>query len=473
MPDKENQRLAELRRYAILDTPPEQRFDRITALAARLFGAPMALVSLVDEHRQWFKSRQGVEQRETARDISFCTHAIGGDEVLVVPDATQDERVATSPLVTGDPQIRFYAGAPLISSGGFRVGTLCIMDRAPRESFSETDAANLADLAAMVVDELEFGLARRERSELERLFTSVFETAPVGIAILDEAGNYVHVNPAYCRLYGYEPAELLGRGFWLVMPDETSQEAARREHAAFMAGQGELPAARRVRAKAGELLDVYTSHSLLVTGDGRRLRVTAITDVTRILQAEAALRQSHQRMAQLAAIIESSNDAIIGTSLDGVITSWNAAAERILGYSAAEMIGGRLDCIMPEDLRDELPLLHQKTERGEPVVGYETARRRKDGTPIHISLTISPVKDVHGNVVGASGIIRDISTRKRLEAQLIQSQKMEAVALLAGGVAHDFNNLLTIIIGYARMLLLEVDQSSSYREYADEILYSA
>jgi two-component system cell cycle sensor histidine kinase/response regulator CckA len=472
MPGDEKQRIEALRRYAILDTAPELRFDRITSLAARLFDVPMAVVSLVDEHRQWFKSRVGVERHQTARDISFCTHAIRGDQVMVVPDAVQDPRFASSPLVTGEPGIRFYAGAPLITSDGFRLGTLCVQDRLPRDSFAPADAANLADLAALVVDELEFRLAEHQRSEVGRLFASVFETAPVGIAILDEAGLYLHVNPAYCRLYGYQPAELLGRGFWMMLPEEEEQQA-RRDHSAFLSGQGELPETRRVRTRQGSLLDVFVNYSLLVTGDGRRLRVTAVTDVTRIRQAEAALRESHQRLSQLAAIIESSNDAIIGTSPDGIITSWNASAERIFGYSAAEMLGARFDAIVPDDMREESKSLDSRIALGEPVVSYETTRLRKDGARIHISLTVSPVKDAQGNVIGRAGIVRDVTARKRLEEQLIHSQKMEAVALLAGGVAHDFNNLLTIIIGYARMLILETAPASEFREYADEILYSA
>jgi putative two-component system response regulator len=163
MPDDEQERLKELQRYAILDSPPEVRFDRITRLAARLFDVPTAVISLVDEHRQWFKSTHGSDLRETPRDISFCTHVIRSDEVMVIPDATADPRFAASPLVTGPTQTRFYAGAPLLTPGGFRLGALCLIDTVPRPALSAEETVNLADLAAMVVDELEFRLAERER----------------------------------------------------------------------------------------------------------------------------------------------------------------------------------------------------------------------------------------------------------------------------------------------------------------------
>ncbi len=125
IPDYEPERLAALQRLNLLDTESESRFDRITRLAQRLFQVPIALVSLVDSDRQWFKSKQGLDACETGRDISFCGHAILGSGIFEIPDATQDTRFADNPLVTGAPDIRFYAGAPLQSADGFNIGTLC------------------------------------------------------------------------------------------------------------------------------------------------------------------------------------------------------------------------------------------------------------------------------------------------------------------------------------------------------------
>jgi GAF domain-containing protein len=153
-PADEASRIAALRALLVLDTGAEDQFDAITAYCASRFGVDVALVSLVDANRQWFKSACGLDGRETSREVSFCGHAILEDSVLVVPDALSDERFHDNPLVTGPPRIRFYAGAPLKLSGGHRVGTLCLIHGKPRR-LAEEDLAHLAELAAAVSLELE------------------------------------------------------------------------------------------------------------------------------------------------------------------------------------------------------------------------------------------------------------------------------------------------------------------------------
>ena len=173
LPHDEAQRLQALRALNLLDTPAEERFDRLTRLAKAFFNVPIALVSLVDEHRQWFKSRQGVDVCQTGRDISFCGHAILGEDIFTVRDAREDPRFADNPLVTNAPNIRFYAGAPLHSSEGYRLGTLCLIDSQPR-SLSEQEREVLRELAdcverelnLLVEDQLKAQLAQSEaRSE--------------------------------------------------------------------------------------------------------------------------------------------------------------------------------------------------------------------------------------------------------------------------------------------------------------------
>ena len=153
LPKNEKERLATLKRLNILDTPLEERFERITRMVCRSLKVPISAVSLVDESRQWFKSIQGLGASETPRDVAFCAHAILEDQLLLVPDATKDERFADNPLVTNEPFIRFYAGYPLSLSKDIRVGTLCAIDRIPRELSSE-DLETLYDLAKMVESEL-------------------------------------------------------------------------------------------------------------------------------------------------------------------------------------------------------------------------------------------------------------------------------------------------------------------------------
>lgn len=155
IPYDEVQRLASLQALDILDTGAEPAFDRITRMAAQQFDVPIALVTLVDSARQWFKSKVGLPVSETPREDSFCQFAIMDQVVMQVPDATQDPRFAVNPLVLGDPKIRFYAGAPLITAKGFRLGTLCLIDMQPRPALDESQQAQLRDLADMVIREME------------------------------------------------------------------------------------------------------------------------------------------------------------------------------------------------------------------------------------------------------------------------------------------------------------------------------
>lgn len=152
-PHDEAQRVTSLRDLPVFDTRHEERFDRLTGVARRLFDAPIALLSLVDTHRQWFKPSLGLDVSETSRGISFCAHAILQDDVFVIHDALSDERFCNNPLVTGEPHIRFYAGCPLALTNGFKLGTLCVIDRVPRD-FTDDDRALLQDLAMLAEHEL-------------------------------------------------------------------------------------------------------------------------------------------------------------------------------------------------------------------------------------------------------------------------------------------------------------------------------
>ena len=173
---QEKKRLNVLWQYEVLDTVPEELFDDLTELAARICEAPIALISLVDEKRQWFKSRIGTTVTETSRDISFCAHAIRQSDLFIVPDATKDERFFKNPLVTSDPKIRFYAGAPLITPDGYALGTLCVIDKVPRELRPDQKHA-LVILARHVVSQLELRRRSRDllnvRSEHEKARTEV------------------------------------------------------------------------------------------------------------------------------------------------------------------------------------------------------------------------------------------------------------------------------------------------------------
>lgn len=163
----EVKRLKVLWQYDVLDTVPEEVFDDLTELAARICEAPIALISLVDEDRQWFKSKVGVTLNETSRDISFCAHAIKQTDLFIVPDATKDERFAGNPLVISDPKIRFYAGAPLITPDGHALGTLCVIDKVPRELRPEQQQA-LRVLSRHVMTQLELRRHAKDLAEAHK-----------------------------------------------------------------------------------------------------------------------------------------------------------------------------------------------------------------------------------------------------------------------------------------------------------------
>src|ERR1035438_4117951 len=167
VPENEKKRLKVLWQYEVLDPVPEEVFDDLTELAARICEAPIALISLVDEKRQWFKAKVGVSLSETSRDISFCAYAITQNDLFIVPDATQDKRFANNPMVTSEPKIRFYAGAPLITPDGHALGTLCVIDKMPRELRPDQKHA-LRILARHVVSQLELRRRSHELSDVRR-----------------------------------------------------------------------------------------------------------------------------------------------------------------------------------------------------------------------------------------------------------------------------------------------------------------
>src|ERR1700743_881164 len=172
----DRERVAALQKYAILDTEPEQAFDDLTLLASFICKTPIAMVSLIDEDRQWFKSKIGLAASETPRDVAFCSVAIQQPEVMVVPDTVKDERFRNNPFVTAEPKIRFYAGAPLVNEDGYALGTLCVVDKTPRE-FDNDQKEALRALSRLVLAQLEFrrnlqllkeALTERTKDEHER-----------------------------------------------------------------------------------------------------------------------------------------------------------------------------------------------------------------------------------------------------------------------------------------------------------------
>ncbi len=221
-PSNESSRLAALLRFELLDTPAEAMFDNITALAAQICETPIALISLVDAERQWFKSRQGLDARETPRELAFCAHAINGETLFEVENALLDPRFRDNPLVTGAPDIRFYAGMPLADSEGHNLGTLCVIDRQPRQlSVQQKGALKL--LAQQAINLFELRLQTWQQQEQAALHKAILSSVGTAVLITDMAGVIRQASPGVLPLLGYEVDALVGQSLGLVLPDEERQ----------------------------------------------------------------------------------------------------------------------------------------------------------------------------------------------------------------------------------------------------------
>lgn len=208
-PEHEEDRLSALDGLGILDTPEERTFDAITRVAADHYDCRVSLVTFVDDHRQWFKSHHGWDVRETDRDLSFCAHAILQPVPLVVPDARGDERFRDNILVMDEPYIRFYAGVPLTTSDGYRLGTLCVIDDRPRTDIGGDDLAVLEDLAEVVVEKLELRLQNAQTWEERKRFEGILGASQDALMACDAEGDVTWLNDASETLLGLSRATLL------------------------------------------------------------------------------------------------------------------------------------------------------------------------------------------------------------------------------------------------------------------------
>lgn len=338
-PDNETQRLAALRALQLLDTPAEARFDRLTHVAQQLFDVPIALISLVDQSRQWFKSCVGLSVAETPRDISFCGHAILSDELLVIEDTLVDPRFADNPLVAGDPKIRFYAGCPVRAGGGEALGTLCIIDRTPRR-FGAVQRRLLRDLGRWAEQELNLLDLRtatyRVRASEERL-QAIVDNVADGIITFDTSGQLESLNGAAARLFGYGRDELLGTSFTILLAPEDAgrYQAYLRDYlaSARLRPLGGVIEARG-RHQQGHTFPIEFSATDLHLGT-RHLFIAVVRDITERkkldrLKNEFISTVSHELRTPLTSI-----RGAIGLITGGAVGEIPAAAKELLDIACA------------------------------------------------------------------------------------------------------------------------------------------
>jgi len=435
-PANEAQRLDALRQAHILDTPPEEGFDDLTRLAAHLCGVPIAAVSLINADRQWFKSMLGLETCETPRETAFCAHTILQTDLLVVPDASADERFAENPLVTGEPHIRFYAGVPLVTPDGYAVGSLCVIDRVPRE-LNEDQKAALQILARQAAGQIELAWRVAQQARLlaehhaaqERLqqnqtrLLEAQEVARIGSWEYDVATGQITWSPEMFRLLGFNPT--LGEpDYDLLMthyhPDDVPLYDAR----VIQALDDGLPYEFDIRILSGEGLMRWGHAKGQAARDvsGRIVRLFGtVMDITE-------RKQTEEEHARLAAIIAHSSDAVLGLTLDGTLVSWNKSAERLYGYKGSEIIGQHASILAAPEQAGFAASVIQALKRGEPRSNLEMQGRRKDGTLVKTVQTFSPIRNQTGEMVGVAAIGQDVTEQRRAEEAVRRSEARLAEA---------------------------------------------
>lgn len=463
--DNEAARLAALHRYQILDTPAEAAFDDFTRLAAQICGTPIALVSLIDTGRQWFKSKLGIDAPETPRDISFCGHAIHENGVFEVPNALEDERFSDNPLVISGPSIRFYASAPLITPDGYGIGTLCVIDSVPHK-LTEDQREALAALGRQVVRQLELDQAMRREFQLNEDLAGLAnrlevatQAGRVGIWDYDVGNDILIWDSTMCRIYGIEEADFRGTvETWKSSLHPDDRERLMQEFADSHAGNNTFDSEFRIVRPDGQLRWIKASTLLQREEQGAVLRMTGTNlDVTDRKVTERALQESVQ---QTQAILDNVIDGIITIDSLGTVQSFNLAAETIFGFKASEVIGHNIKMLMPEPYHSEHDgYLKNHSDTGVQRIigiGREVIGQRKDRSTFPMDLAVS--RSTHQGQPMFIGLVRDITERKEAELALQESARYTEAILdnvIDGiitidslGTVQSFNHAAESIFGY-------------------------
>lgn len=429
-PQNEKERLNALKGYEILDTLSEEEYDRLTQLAAVVCNVPISLVSLIDENRQWFKSRLGLDVQETSRDVAFCAHAIHGKEIFEVEDASEDERFRDNPLVTGDPNIRFYAGYPLIDKQGFALGTLCVIDRIPRKLTSE-QRKGLELLANQVIDLIQ---ARKKIEELDH-FERLFRISKDIIGIVEVSGTFKKVNPSFTRHLGWSYDDLDGVTFIdLVHPEETEATAAEIDR--LYRGAPSISGTHRIKTKSGKYKTLDWGASLeKETGN-----LFAIArDVTSEKEKEQQLKASENK---LRAFFEHSQGLMCTHDTEGRFLTVNAAGAQLIGYTVDEVIGKTLFDITPASNHHQIQQYLTDIQANGAAQGMMAAVHKDGSTKTWMYNNVAE-KDIDGHLYIIGNAV-DITERYRLERDLLKTtdslERINKVAKVGGWDANLLKN---------------------------------
>ncbi|MEN2708996.1 ATP-binding protein [Sphingomonas sp. NPDC092331] len=476
--DREQLRLQALEVYEILDTPREPAFDEVVRLAADICETPIALVSFVGSDRLFFKAAHGVDLLGMDRDMSFCESALLQDELMLVPDASQDPRFAETPLVAGDSHIRFYAGAQLRTAEGLPIGTLCVLDAKPR-TLSELQRRTLEVLGHQVMHQLNLRRELKLRDETDLRYRTLFDTMGEGFCIIEfldgphgPMSDYVHVeaNAAYALHAGIP--DVVGQRLREMVSDEADDWVARYGDVLRTGNpirfERELEATGRYLSLSAFRIEPPSRRQVAVLFQdvtGRRRAENDLLALNRTLEARVA--EALAERAVLADIVNGSEAFVQVVDMEGRWIAVNHAAmvefERIFGVQP--QIGARqVDLLQGHVHQDKVRGVWDRAlaEDGySNIIEYEAP-----GGALHFyEQRFSSLRDADGRKIGAFSFVYDVSERlkeqerlRQAEEALRQAQKMEAVGQLTGGIAHDFNNLLAGISGAFEMIGTRLSQ---------------
>lgn len=421
----ESERLERLRRYEILDTPPDGAFDRVTAIAARFLRVPIALVSLVDQNRIWFKSRYGLDVEEIDREAGLCASAIWENDVYEIPNTLEDPRTIAHPLVSGPLGLRFYAAAPLKTQDGYNVGTLCVIDKHPRE-LSPEEKDTLADLAAIVMDEMELRLSARkliEKTEAQRESEERWQLAlrgnNDGIWDWNVKTNEVFFSNRWKEMLGFEEDEIshhLDEWSKRVHPDDL--DCVRQlifDH--FAKKTPFYISEHRVLCKDGSYKWILDRGQSLWDEAGNVIRMCGShTDISERKYAEFERRE-------LIIALENAVSGISKLDTQGRYLFVNQSYANTVGYQPEEMIGMFWEkTVHPDDLEKLIAAYQQMVQDGK--VEVEARGIRRDGSSFYKQLVMISIYDDQQQFIGHHCFMKDITDRKEAEKALQKSQSL-------------------------------------------------
>jgi two-component system, sensor histidine kinase and response regulator len=425
-PKNELERLSALHRYNILDTAPEESFDRVTALAARLFSVSIVAVSLSDQNRQWFKSCRGLGIREIDRDAAFCSYAILSTETLIIPDTHLDPLFIDNPLVVGEPKIRFYAGVPLLTKDGYNLGTFCIADQKPR-SLSPEEQTNLEDLAAIIMRQIEQRIFLDQLARTEQAFKrseanlkTIFDNSTQSFILIDrehkiQAFNKV-ANKRAKLVYNRKLQE--GDSIYNFVADSDLDDFNRDFNSALSGASVKLE--REISSPGGETYWFEFDYSPVFE---ERKIIGVCLSVLSIDDRKKAIKELAESEERFRSLVQNSSDIITILKEDGTINYGSPSIKRILGYQPEDLVGGSMFAyVHPEDSPAVQSIFATAIQQMGIPITMEFRFLCIDGSWRYLeAIANSYIEDsvVQGVVVN----YRDVTERKSTEEALLESEK--------------------------------------------------